>query len=154
MRLGDEILNSCIGQTLRNGKFQSFVFNRIQSNKILLTFLLFENWIQIDTNDWVAVQNILESEITESPPILEDGVMNAEFPRQSIASEFSQFEQIIGKKLLKYFEIIPAPIGDPCGLLLKFSDDKYLIIYSDVNEETHFKFDNNIPDNLAIKNGL
>ena len=154
MRTGEEIIQNCVGQILRDGMFDSYVFNGSLSNKINLTFLQFDNWISLDTSDWVAIHKTKENEMQEILSWVDSDNNTIEFPRKLIESDYPNFRQFIGKKFLSFKELMLAPIGDSCGLLLEFSESKFLVIYSDSDEVTHYFFDKTIPDGLDIKNAL
>jgi hypothetical protein len=152
MRTGEAIIQNCVGQILTDGMFDTYLFNGILSNKINLTFLRFDSWICLDTDDWVSIHTTKENEMHEILSWIDDDNNIIEFPRKRIEFDYPNFRQFIGKKFLSFKELISSPIGDSCGLLLEFSDSKFLGIYSDNDEVTHYFFDKNIPDGLEIRN--
>lgn len=154
MRTGEAIIRNCVGQILRDAMFDTYVFNGSLSNKINLTFLRFDSWICLDTDDWVAIHKMKENEMQEILSWVDSDNNTIEFSRKRIESDYPNFRQFIGKKFLCFKELMPSPISESCGLLLEFSDSKFLGIYSDNDEVTHYFFDKNIPDGLEIRNAI
>jgi len=152
MRVGIEILQKQIGKILLEGKFQSFVFNSEVQSKINVTYLKFENWLHITTSDETAIQELKTKDIEQIQTWKDESQATFEYPITNIETEFPEFKNLIGKKLLNYSELVTLSKNDiTIGIQFFFENGLTFTQYSDIEDRQLYSFETEIPNNLREK---
>lgn len=148
---GKEILNSCINKTLTTGKVKSFILNGELVDKINVTFLKFDKWINITSIDEITTIN-LEDDTFDTVNSYGDNEFY--YPINNIEINYSDFNKYKNKQLLKWKELVWK--NNPkmsFGINLYFQNNLNLIIHNHTKpeEKNEYIFENNIPNDLIEK---
>tara|TARA_R110001606_G_scaffold17352_2_gene67636 strand:+ start:114 stop:566 length:453 start_codon:yes stop_codon:yes gene_type:complete len=148
---GKEILDSVIGKTLENGGIQSFILNGELVEKINVSYLKFEEWISIVSNDELTTIQIIENYFE-----LKNSYKYKEFnyPLKQTSFYFPEFEKYIGKKVIKWKELVWIKnIDFSFGVNLYFENNLNLIIHNNQIPEAknEYIFENKLPADLIEK---
>lgn len=145
---GRECLDVQVGQVLVDGKVKSFVFDGELSDPVNMTFLRFSSWISVvctDESIWVNKN--------EPPEVLvaEDG--RVRFPVEPIASEFPQFSELIGRRLVSWNQLVEA--ANPFmsrGLIFRFDGGGTFLIVSEPYpvDKSRYLFNVDMPIGIMI----
>lgn len=123
---GREILERQLGKPLNAGKRQSLVLRKEVADPINVTFLKFgDEWIRIVTTD--EQTNICLNENIDEVQFFEDDEFR--YALTAIEQTYQEFNNLIGKRLLKFRELISVKAEHfSFGLNLYFEDDLNFII--------------------------
>ena len=147
MRTGLNIIKDKIGLKLTDGLIQSFIYNKQITDKINVTYLKFDNWVHITTTDETAVLAIGEEHPTQIESWTEEDGNTADYPLTPIIEEYPDFSKFIGRTLTSVTELKSRSNSLTCGIKLMFTD-RYILTYSDDNEQSYIVFDGPIPHEL------
>lgn len=117
------LLNSCIGQPLESGTFQVVIIDGDITDPINATFLKFDSWIRLMISDGLSrissEEKLFEPNKTEDPRL--DLV--------PIEVHNHEFANLIGKKLIKWNELVIPNDSQSYGLRFYFEDDLTFTIW-------------------------
>jgi hypothetical protein len=148
---GEELIKLAIGKKLKSGRVQSFFLKGELVDRIIVTFLKFDDWIRIVSTDEMTNLSLEDEAIDE---VGYYGGDEFKYPVEPIEIHFPEFKKYIGKKLLAYKELISKKDkGLSFGLNLYFENDLNFVIHNqdypiDMNE---YFFENYIPEDLIEK---
>ncbi|MEN8123037.1 MAG: hypothetical protein ABFS35_22050 [Bacteroidota bacterium] len=148
---GEEILNSIIDKTLEDGRIQSFILNGELVDRINVTFLKFNKWINIVSTDEITTVRIEESSFEN---IKSYGDKKFYYPIEQTKIYFPEFEKYIGKKLFKWKELVWTKDKKlSFGINLYFENNLNLIIHNQDYpiDKNQYIFKNSIPKDLIEK---
>ena len=148
---GKEILDSIIDKKLKKGRIQSFVLNGELVDRINVTYLKFDDWISIVSTD--ELTTIRKAEDTfESTKSYGDREFN--YPIKQTEIYFPEFEKYIGKKIIKWKELVWNKNNDfSFGVNLYFENNLNLIIHNEKipEDKNEYVFENKLPKDLIEK---
>jgi len=147
---GNNILQSVIGQEIKEGIIQSFYYDEQLSDKLNVVYLKFDKWIHITTSDEQTI--IKEEQPEQIEPFTIDDNKTFVYQLTKIENEFSDFTNYIGQKLIDFKELVYINYPDQsCGIKLYFANDLTLILFVDINAHSRFSFNNLTRDDIYEK---
>ncbi|MFC5270445.1 hypothetical protein [Adhaeribacter terreus] len=145
---GEELIQSAIGQKLKEGKLQSFLLKGELVDRINVTFLKFDKWIRIMSTDEMTQISKEEDSFGQVEFYGDD---EFKYPIEHIDFYFPEFRKYIGKQLLGYKEIVLKNNESlSFGINLYFEDNLNFLVHNqnypvDRNE---YIFENLVPKEL------
>ena len=145
---GRERLDAQVGQVLVDGKVKSFVFDGELSKPVNMTFLRFTSWISVVCTD----ESIWVNE-NEPPEVLVAEGGRVRFPVEPIASEYPQFSELIGRRLVGWNQLVE--VASPFmsrGLIFTFDGGGTFLIVTEPYpmDKSRYMFNVDMPIGIMI----
>lgn len=149
---GTEILYNQIGRTLKDGKIQSFVLKDELKDLVNVTFLKFDNWINLVLSEGELEIKLMDNGF-ERPTDQEDDEFK--YPISNLVDSFPEFKMFKGLKLRGFKELVLKKNEElTSGIKLFFDNDAFFIIYDEEKSDLDrnvLVFNRQIPDNSKEK---